>query len=416
MKQGPLRRVTLAATIKGGITERQKGGFLYNGIGQFYNRVNDHLMYFHRGSGAKTISERVTAARVAIVDGHPTQGEASRVLGKVVSAEETPHLNYVGLISATEFKIAAKIGDGTIDENSLELVPLDVHPKKVKLEQIPEGLRGFVNVDKDGMVTVRGVRAYRWDAIGLVYGSSQDAQAIFAPPTVITSSNKLSVTRMPWAPRQALDHARNWSGGNAMNLSAAHLAEFYDQEGELVLADQIAEPRDDELVVNVEAIPAALVDVEKRMRLSGLSKMAQDLTIEAAHSQATACLIRLGENLSALTVQLQSGNSIEGAAEIVPSDNLSIATATAGNDTGTPAEADSQTTAGPATPPTVGSKEASITLATEAHLDLMRLADELQFKIPTVGGINEPTGTGRGPARPDESGRRGDSPERDREL
>lgn len=385
-----LPTVSLAAEVTSkDLTRAQEGGWTYPAIAQKYKDVNDWLLYFFPNSGAKTIQERVPRRAIKIEDGHPMDGSVSSVFGYVASAEERQSgMRYVGFVSKQHEEIADKITDGTISENSIVLNILERAPKFVAIDLVPEISREFVTLNKDGLAVVTGIKQYRWKSVGLVSSSSQDFNAILAPPTMVGAAGALDVKSGPWDPAIALQAVRNWGGTNPARISRAHLVQLYDATGKEIFAGQIAEPGDNgELIVNIGAIPNALADVARAVGESSLAESAKATTIKAAYEQAAACVQRLGN----LTVTPASGNSIDGADEATEEPDGITATAT--SDLESKPAADSQKSAGQAT---VGSREAANEAALLAH---QQRQARIAYMLRTYRGVaHEPTGTSGGTA------------------
>ncbi len=395
--------VSLAVEITSpDLTKVHGGGWTYGAIAQLYKRVNQHLLYFFPGSGTKTIQERVPRSAVKIESGHPgmwpANADVASTIGFVQTAEERQSsMRYTGFLSKSSEEAADKIADRTITENSMVVVVMTRVPKSVDIQSVPEVSREFVSLDKDGNATVTGVKEYRWETVGLVPGSSQDFNAIISPPTMVGSVAGLSVGSSPWDTSVALSSLRRWGGENPVKLSQAYLAQWYDEDGELILAGQVATPAiDGQLVVNVDSIPSAFADLMVKLGASPLPAAARQATVAAAEKQAQECAQRLA---SSLTTIISGGKSQSGATEPASGHAKSIAMATAEDDPIT-ATATSQEPAGPAEPPTVGSTETDKSLVTIAHKNLM----ERQIRYPKVANV--PTTAGGGSPEEGASGRR----------
>ncbi|HAX82643.1 MAG TPA: hypothetical protein DCY40_08765, partial [Actinobacteria bacterium] len=190
-----------------GDVDKKDGGWVYSALAQFYELVNDRLMFFVYGSGLKTIAERVPTGRVKIHSGHPYDPNAATILGKVIEARETRGdggVWYRGYLSGSEEKVATKLLEGVIDENSLELFVLREADREVEIADVPEHVRRWIRVEPNGKTLVREIREWRWDAIGLVSSSSQGRRALLDPPTMIPFDDlPLASATTAWDPKAA---------------------------------------------------------------------------------------------------------------------------------------------------------------------------------------------------------------------
>lgn len=275
------------------VQEHPDGGWTFESMAQYYEVVNDWLFYFHKGSGRKTIRERVKSGRVKIHDGHPFDKSVSATLGKVLSAKDTPEgATYVGYISSTEPKVAQKIDEGVIDENSLEVVFITTKPLEVEIDAIPVQSRDYVQIAKSGKAIVTGIKEWMWRAIGLVSSSSQGVQAIFTPPTIVADVDLAVSSAMGWGDPIAARLA-TWAGGAAPKLRRGHLAQWFTDGGEEVFCGQIATLDEaGQLVVSRSALVPALEELEARIEDSGLGAEAREATLRAADSLVAGYLRR----------------------------------------------------------------------------------------------------------------------------
>ncbi len=397
------RGISLAAEIVSAnlASDESRGGWTYEAIAQVYKKPNDRLMYFFPNSGRKTIRDRVPKAFVKIKNGHPDGSSVRDVLGFVAEAQERQSgVRYKGFISSTEPEIADKISDRSINQNSIELIPLQTVPKPVDIDTVPEIARRFATLDADGKAILLGVKQYFWDAIGLVAASSQDIDAIISPPTMIPLQ-RFPVGSGDWdAPAEAL-RLKNWGGESYSKLSSGHLVRFYSPGGELHFAGQVASPNENgHMVISVAAIPAALEEVKKALLVSGIDDQAQSRTLAAAFDQAAAYLRRAGQRLT-----LSPADDIHesGVADSATESLESIATVTASSALEHAAAANSQTTAGPARPSTVGSEQADKASAQITTLDSLARIREQEQRYREV--VHESAITGGGPTP---GGRAGD--------
>jgi len=399
------RGVSLAADIVSAnlTSDESRGGWTYRAIAQVYKTPNDRLMYFFPNSGRKTIKDRVPRAAIKIKNGHPFESSVRDVLGFVAEAQERQSgVRYTGFISSTEEEIADKISDRTITENSIELIPLQTVPKPVDIRTVPEISRPFATLDSDGKAILLGVKQYFWDAIGLVAASSQDLNAIISPPTMIPLQ-RFPVESWAWdSPAEAL-RLRNWGGESYSKLSSGHLVRVYSPDGELHFAGQVGSPSESgHMVINVAAIPAALEEVKKVLLSSCIDKEAQSRTLAAAFDQAASYLRRAGR---CLTLSPTDDIHESGVADSATESPESIATATASSVLEHAAAADSQTTAGPARPSTVGSGEADKASAQITTLDSLARMREQEHRYREV--VHESASTGGGPTPRGRAGDRG---------
>ncbi len=368
--------IRLAAEVGKDLTSAQNGGFTYDAVAQLYQTPNEHLMYFFAGSGAQTIRLRVPTRAIKIHDGHPSGGETDasvdKTVGFVPRAQELKNrMLYTGFISKTEEKIADKISDETINQNSMEITVLEAVPKAVDIDTVPEIARRFASRDAEGRAVLMGVRQYMWRHVGLVSGSSQGIPAILRPPTMVSMSG-LPVSTRPWDAGDALDRLQSWAGSvhlpggdcvpvpNHVSLSSGFLAQLADEHGDFVLAGHFAAPDDDgNLWAYREAIPAALDDLRRKLAASSLKGDACDAMMDSAYRQVGPYLT------AAASADITEPHAAPKAVVAV-----------------------SQSTAGPAQPPTVedGSDEADRESAMNAHQELMGLCKEVEAQ--TQGGEN----------------------------
>ncbi len=367
------QRRPLPISLAAHIDDRKKlrkvkgGGFEFEGVAQVYGAVNDRGMKFLPGSATKTIQERVANGSVAITDGHPQNAEVSSTLGFVKSAKDTEGgIPYVGFLSATEEVIADKITDGTIKQNSVRMQPLRVVALHVPLNEVPEQIRKFQPIDKDGLAIVAGIQQWRWIDLGLVSNSAQDVRAIFEPPTLVPFQG-LAASQDGWTAAEGESKLKEWSKIPACQ-AAAHLAQFYAPDGEIVLAGQIAAPDDEgRLIVSISALPVALDELLAALAVSSLSEDAQHATFTAAYRHVRRYETPLTESSQSATLKPTAAT-----------------------------DAASQESAGPVQqPPTVGSEDASHQLAMLTQLDAMARIRELQRRL-TEGPVHEPAGHRRG--------------------
>lgn len=263
-------RVRVALSAVGEVEER-RGGFIFRAEAQAYGIVNDRLMLFLPGSGLRTVRERVPAGRVKIHDGHPYDPNSDTIAGRVLSAQETSSgVTYEGFLSSTEEKLATKITEGVIDENSIELHVLREMPMEVDPSEVPEHARRYCEMTSGGKAIIRGIREWMWLAVGLVSGSSQGHRAIIDTPRVVPFQDlPLSRVREPWDPAAAALRVREWVERPGVNpdhrpalLSRAYLCRA-GSGFELQIADIAADSG--ELVVVPEALNAAAARARELM-------------------------------------------------------------------------------------------------------------------------------------------------------
>lgn len=244
------------------------GGWVFTALAQAYGVVNDRLMIFRPGSGAKTIRERVPAGRVKIHDGHPWSPNSDTVAGKVLSAEETREgVKYTGFLSSTERDLATKVAEGVFDENSLELYVLREEQDEVPIEDVPMIARRWVNLTADGLAKVRAVQEWMWLAIGLVGASSQGIRSVIDPPRLVPYQDlPLASRTTQWDPEGARQRVAQWAGAECFGagsqsarMSRAFLARA---GGGSDFLGQIADVVDGRLVVVPAALEAAAEQVE----------------------------------------------------------------------------------------------------------------------------------------------------------
>jgi len=379
-------------------TRAMEGGWTYPAIAQFYAPViNDRGMSFRRGSGLKTIGERVPKGLVTITDGHPVNAEASAALGRVLSAGEVHvGVEYLGFISRSEPEIAQKLADRTIAENSIDITAIEAKRKFVKPGRVPEKIRQYVPLNEDGLAVIASVTSWRWEAVGLVVGSSQSRQAVQGPPTLVPFQ-ELAACQGEWNADAAAAQLSRWAGGNSLKSATAHLGHFYASDGREILAGQIASPGDGDgegLIVNPAAIPGALADLRAQLKHSGLAKGTQkDLLHQAfLHTEKYLC----GE----LTAAALSDRPSEGAPEIAAE---APGTQEAASESPNDPAADSPNAAGPASPPTDGSERAAeLHAAQTTYLDRAARYRETARRIREVA--HEPAGTSRGASTGSQAG------------
>ena len=400
------RRVCLATEVSSSLSEGSEG-FTFEAVAQLYGRVNDRLMVFLRNSGAKTIQERVPRKAIKIHNGHPrgflTAAAVTDTLGFVLRAEERQNrMLYTGFISEPHVDaLARKFTNGTITENSMEMVILSAVERFVELDQVPELARPFAPMNSDGKAIVTGIKEFSWRHIGLVSGSAQDFNAILGPPQMVGLSG-LPLSAEAWAPEDARAALSEWAGTVAMSparpcpnlarLGCGYLAQLSSSDGDIVFAGQIAAPDESgRLVVSAGAIEPAISDLKTQLAQSELTESQQSDALGAAY-ELVGSYLRQGASLTPLAA---SDSPEEGTGAKALSDLESTGNSAAQEDSGLP-QSDSRSTAGPASPPTAGGKSAALRAAQSAHLDRVARIEELQRRNPGVA--NEPTSPSRGPA------------------
>lgn len=402
------RRVCLATEVTSELTAAQDGGWTFDGVAQLYQRVNDRLMYFFAGSGAKTIRDRVERKAIKLHDGHPRFGamaaSVTGTVGFVSRAEERQNrMLYTAFISSANPEVEVKIRDETINQNSMEIAIVAAVDKAVPLDSVPELQRDFVPIDKDGMAIVLGIREYFWAHLGLVSGSSQDFNSITEPPSLVGLAG-LPATAGDWDPAEAKRSLSSWAGEwnslpNVGKLSCGYLARFGDSSGNAILAGQIAAPDPTgSLVVNLSAIEPAMDDLAKLLKDSGLAQANRKATLDAAYERVKPYLMAA----SVLTGSSEGDISEDGERE-EDLDGPKSTDLSAAIEAPDIPSADSQTAAGPGQPPTAGSEAADVESATDAHLGLHRHLDALRLLNPRVDngcttsdrrGLPAPSATG----------------------
>ena len=244
-----------------------EGGYVFGGLAQAYNIVNDKLMIFRAGSGLKTIAERVALGKVKIHDGHPRDPNSDTIVGRVLSAAEGPQgVTYQGFLSATEKGLATKMQERIIDENSIELYVLRERPLEIALDSVPIQSRRYVDIAPSGLAIVREVLEWQWLAVGLVSCSSQGIRGILETPKMIPYQDlPLAARRTAFDALAARGRVEAWAGRGAESsarLSRAFLARAGYEGDRAKFAGLIADVVDGELVVVPGALDAAYAELE----------------------------------------------------------------------------------------------------------------------------------------------------------
>lgn len=251
----------------------QDGGFVFGGLAQAYGIVNDKLMLFRAGSGAKTIAERVPLGKVKIHDGHPWDPNSESIVGRVLSAVEGPQgVTYQGFLSSSEKRLALKMQERIIDENSIELYVLRERPLEVALDSVPVQSRRWVDIAPSGLAIVREILEWQWLAVGLVSCSSQGIRGILETPKMIPYQDlPLAARREGFDAPAARARVEAWAGTGAersARLSRAFLARAGTENGAQKFAGLIADVVDGELVAIPAALDAAYAELESMFKES----------------------------------------------------------------------------------------------------------------------------------------------------
>ena len=255
-------RVRTQLQLQGGLEERD-GGWLFPAVAQFYTRggqrvVNDRLMMFREGSGAKTIRERVPDGRVKVYDGHHWHHSSTSTAGRVLTAEERPDgVYYQGWLDRTEEKLAEKLRTRVIDENSLELFILREDAVEVPMDWIPVQARRWADIAPSGNPVVREILEWMWLGIALCPDSSQGIPAILDDPAWMPFQDLPVTTSTAWNASDAAARVSAWAGSGTARiprLARAHLARGGAGEKFLGL---VADVQDGQLVVVREALEGA---------------------------------------------------------------------------------------------------------------------------------------------------------------
>lgn len=365
------------------------GGWQFRATAQVYNRVNDRLMVFRPGSGAKTIAERVPAGRVKIHDGHPWNPAASQTVGKVLAAEESDAgVTYTGFISGSEEAIATKLSEGVVDENSIEILVMREDVAEVDLEDVPEAARPWAQITPAGLAKVREIQEWMWFAIGLVSGSSQGVPAILEPPTFVPYQDlPVAALATSWDPDGAAARLQEWAGVNQAGagerwarLQRAFLCRGGAPEGP-GFEFQIADVLEGELVVVPEALEAALRNLEAR--IVSTDSVATRATLLAAARHVGRYEARLTSSLTNAPAVVQTA-AVNSPAEVgAPA---TPPTTDAGHEL--------PPTAGPATPPTDTDGSTTVDLEHAARAERLRglQTDLADLRLPNERSPHDPTG------------------------
>ncbi len=355
-------------------------GWIFAMVAAVYGVVNDRIFEFLPRSGAKTIAERVPAGLVALHDGHPPFKGTSTNLGFLLSAEETEtDLRFVAFLSGAEENVAKKIDDRTIKQTSIEMFPIQTVKLTRPLSAIPEHVREFVSLDRDGNANVTGVVEYRLEAVGLVSSSSQGIDARLDLPGM-----------MPFQ-GFPVSQTGSWNAVEASNAvgkcpshcqPAAYLAAFRGRDGKEVLAGLYAKPDESgQLVCFSSALDGALADVNAKLAEAGIT--GRDAMMAAAYETAS----RYRATPERLTAAAADGTKDPDGTEDSEPEKPAGTVEAAEPDLDPAPEADSQEPAGPTSSPTAGSEEAAVQLRA-AELALMKRQVDIDRQLHTVRKTN----------------------------
>lgn len=248
------------------LKEAEGGGWTFEMAAQLIGVVNDHLMRFSSGSGAKTIAERVADGRVKIVKGHPYAAGPADTCGRVFSAEERVVELQSGpvravaaecFLDASEAETASKLKSGVIDECSLELHVLRETRAEVSIDVVPPQARRWCEMTSGGLAIVRQIEEWMWLSVGLVANSSQGVRSLLCPRVLPFADLPVS-SSTPWDAEGALVRLAAYGStpGRLRDLAGAFVLRARAGDG-IPYRVPIGDVVDGELVIVREAIEEA---------------------------------------------------------------------------------------------------------------------------------------------------------------
>lgn len=289
-------------------------GWTFWVFSQFYDVINDRGWLFFNGSFTKTNRERAARGRVFVHDGHNLESKGSDNVGRVIATDEVPRGNKAHVfLSRTEEELAQKVNDRTIQDVSVDIFPLAAERIERPVDDVPVQIRNLISIEpSSGMAEIRGISEVLWMNLGLVGGSSQDADSIISSPLEVAFQD-LPLSLLAWDPAGARARVDEWAGqengaANLARLCRAHLIQLPGGK----CFGQVADVVEGELVAVVDAMEAAQLAVR-----DGLGEFLPDAETRAALSASAAHLDRYREKGS-LTPDSYRGTSVDAGATLAP--------------------------------------------------------------------------------------------------